>query len=206
MDQAGRAIFYDDQLRDAAVKHLAMKARWQTRKMAATGVVTIMFFDEPALAGLGSSAFITISHDEILACFAEVFEGVRSEGGLTGVHVCANTDWSVLLETTVDILNLDAYGYAEALALYREAQALFDELGIGRYAAWMEHRLQTVNAAIHAEMVAGQLLEGAGKRLEAGEGPGPDEVDLYEVSLGAIVDAYGRHDEAPSSGRARSGR
>ena len=34
VDQAGRAIFYNDQLRDAAVKHLAMKARWQTRKMA----------------------------------------------------------------------------------------------------------------------------------------------------------------------------
>ena len=32
VDQEGRAIFYNDQLRDAAVKHLAMKARWQTRE------------------------------------------------------------------------------------------------------------------------------------------------------------------------------
>jgi hypothetical protein len=30
-DQDDRAIFYDDTLRDAAVKHLALNARWQIR-------------------------------------------------------------------------------------------------------------------------------------------------------------------------------
>ena len=54
----------------------------------------LLFFDEPALAGLGSSAFITITTEEITACLTEVFEAVRAENGLTGVHVCANTEWS----------------------------------------------------------------------------------------------------------------
>lgn len=120
VDQAGRAIFYDDQLRDAAVKHLAMKARWQIRKMAESGVQTIMFFDEPALAGLGSSAFITISHEEILACFSEVFDGVRSEGGLTGVHICANTEWPVVFDSDVDIVSFDAYSFFDKMILYPE--------------------------------------------------------------------------------------
>lgn len=120
VDQAGRAIFYNDQLRDAAVKLLAMKARWQTGKMAEAGVLAIMFFDEPALAGLGSSAFITISHDEIQACFGEVFDGVRSEGGLTGVHVCANTEWSVVFDSGVDIVSYDAYSFFDKLILYPE--------------------------------------------------------------------------------------
>lgn len=120
VDQAGRAIFYNDQLRDAAVKLLAMKARWQTGKMAEAGVLAIMFFDEPALAGLGSSAFITISHDEIHACFGEVFDGVRSEGGLTGVHVCANTEWSVVFDSGVDIVSYDAYSFFDKLILYPE--------------------------------------------------------------------------------------
>lgn len=118
VDQAGRAIFYNDQLRDAAVKHLAMKARWQTRKMAEIGGLTIMVFDEPALAGLGSSAFITITDDEILACLGEVFEGVRSEGGYTGVHVCANTEWSVLFDSGVDVVSYDAYSYFDKIILY----------------------------------------------------------------------------------------
>jgi rhodanese-related sulfurtransferase len=46
VDQSGRAIFYNDQLRDAAVKHLDMKARWQTRKMTEICGQAIMFFDE----------------------------------------------------------------------------------------------------------------------------------------------------------------
>lgn len=118
VDQDGRAIFYNDQLRDAAVKHLAMKAKWQIRKMAALCDQTIMFFDEPALAGLGSSAFITITDDDIKQCFAEVFDAVRLEKGLTGVHVCANTEWSVIFDSGVDIISYDAYSYFDKLILY----------------------------------------------------------------------------------------
>ncbi|MGB3211506.1 MAG: hypothetical protein WBB19_12445 [Desulforhopalus sp.] len=120
VDQAGRAIFYNDQLRDTAVKHLAMKARWQTRKMAEIGGQPIMFFDEPGLAGLGSSALITITTDDIAACFAEVFDAVRSEQGLNGVHVCANTEWSVLFGSGVDIVSYDAYSYFDKLILYSD--------------------------------------------------------------------------------------
>ncbi len=125
VDQAGRAIFYNDQLRDAAVKHLALKARWQTRKMAEIGGQPIMFFDEPGLAGLGSSAFITITKEDIISSFTEVFAGVQAESGLTGVHVCANTEWPVLFESGVDIVSYDAYSYFDKLILYGEHLVIF---------------------------------------------------------------------------------
>lgn len=120
VDQTGRAIFYNDQLRDVAVKHLAMKAQWQTRKMAQMGGQPIMFFDEPALAGLGSSAFITITEAEIMTCLSEVFHGVRQESGLTGVHVCANTEWSVVFDSGVDIVSFDAYSYFDKIVLFAD--------------------------------------------------------------------------------------
>jgi hypothetical protein len=129
VDQAGRAIFYNDQLRDAAVKHLAMKAKWQTRKMAEIAGQPIMFFDEPGLAGLGSSAFITITPEDIIACFSEVFEAVRAENGLTGVHVCANTEWPVLFESGVDIVSYDAYSYFDKLILYPDELVKFFSRG-----------------------------------------------------------------------------
>jgi len=120
VDEGGRAIFYNDQLRDAAVKHLAMKARWQTRAMAEVCDRTIMFFDEPGLAGFGSSAFITITREDIVACLEEVFAAVRAERGLSGVHVCANTEWSVVFESGVDIVSYDAYSFFDKLILYPE--------------------------------------------------------------------------------------
>lgn len=120
VDKDDRAIFYDDQLRDIAIKHLALKARWQTKKMAEVGGLPIMFFDEPALAGLGTSAFITITQNDIVASLGEVFEAVRVEKGLTGVHVCANTEWPVIFESGVDIVSYDAYSYFDRLVLYSD--------------------------------------------------------------------------------------
>ncbi len=119
VDQDGRALFYNEQLRDVAVKLLAQKARWQTRKMAEICPRTIVFFDEPALAGLGSSSFITITAEEIITCLSEVFAAVRAENGLTGVHVCANTEWSVVFDSDPDILSYDA-SYFDKLILYPE--------------------------------------------------------------------------------------
>jgi len=129
VDQAGRAIYYNEQLRDAAVKHLAMKAKWQTRKMAEKSPVVIMFFDEPGLAGLGSSAFITISNDDIAACFTEVFDAVKSENGLTGIHVCANTEWPVVFNSGVDIVSYDAYSYFDKIVLYNKELVNFMNKG-----------------------------------------------------------------------------
>jgi len=129
VDQAGRAIFYNDQLRDAAVKHLALKARWQARKMTEICERVIVFFDEPGLAGLGSSAFITITKEDILSCFGEVFAAVREENGLTGVHVCANTEWPVIFESGVDIVSYDAYSFFDKLVLYKDHLVKFFAAG-----------------------------------------------------------------------------
>lgn len=119
-DQQGRALFYDEQLRDAAVKLLAMRARYQTRMMARIKERPLLFFDEPGLAGFGSSAFITITPGDINTCLSEVYEGVREEGGLTGVHVCANTEWPVIFDTGVDVVSFDAYSFFDKLTLFSD--------------------------------------------------------------------------------------
>ena len=81
VDQNKRPIFYDPQLRDAAVKLLAMKARWQVRRLSLLQRPVMIFFDEPALAGVGSSEFTSISNEDIRQCFEEVCEAVHLEGG-----------------------------------------------------------------------------------------------------------------------------
>ncbi len=133
-NQNGMAIFYDEQLRDASVKLLAQKARWQVRQLSRFGRPVIIFFDEPALAGLGSSEFISISYEEVSACFEEVIQAVHDEGGLAGIHVCANTEWSLILESAADIVNFDAYAYFDKFILYADQIKAFMESG--RIIAW----------------------------------------------------------------------
>ncbi len=133
-DQDGRAIFYNETLREAAVKHLALNARWQIRTLAGPGCPVIIFIDEPALAGFGSSELISISKTEILDCLREVVDAIHTDGGLAGIHVCANTDWSLVLESGADIVNFDAYAYFDRFVLYGSQIRAF--LESGRFLAW----------------------------------------------------------------------
>jgi hypothetical protein len=125
VDENRRPLLYDEILADAIAKHLRLKASWQEAQLQPLAPHTILFVDEPYMTSFGSG-FISLSRDQVVTLLEEVFAGIV---GLKGVHCCGNTDWSVLLETSVDILNLDAYEYAESLALYPEAVNAFLERG-----------------------------------------------------------------------------
>jgi methionine synthase II (cobalamin-independent) len=133
-DQEKRAIFYEPQVRDAAVKLLALKACWQVERLAEFQRPVIIFVDEPGLAGFGSSEFTSITREDVAQCFEEVFEPVHQAGGLIGVHVCANTDWSLVLDSPADLVSFDAYGYFDRFILYPDQIRAF--LGAGKFLAW----------------------------------------------------------------------
>lgn len=128
-DEQGKDIFYNDQLKDAAVKRLALNAAWQARTFAGRGATPIIFLDEPALAGFGTSAYITITREDVAACINEIVELIHREKGLAGVHVCANTEWDMLLETGIDIINFDAFSYFDRFILYPEQIRAFVSRG-----------------------------------------------------------------------------
>lgn len=128
-DQDLRASLYNEALADTIVKNMGMNARWQIRQLKSARQNVIIFLDEPYMAAFGS-AFISLSREQAIAYIDEVFESIHAEGGIAGIHCCANTDWGLLLETHVDILNLDAYGFIENLALYpAELRAYLDRGG-----------------------------------------------------------------------------
>ncbi len=125
-DKDKRSVIYDDVLGDAAAKLLRLKAGWQEKKLRQISKNTIIFVDEPYMSSFGS-AFVSISREKVISLLEEVFGGIS---GLKGVHCCGNTDWSVLLDTSVDILSFDAYNYAESLSLYpAEVRKFLDKGG-----------------------------------------------------------------------------
>ncbi|MFH0914550.1 MAG: methionine synthase [Chloroflexota bacterium] len=129
-DQEGKAILYDDTLSDALARLLRLKATWQERELQKISSNTIIFVDEPYLASFGS-AFISLSREKVVTLLEEVFGGVK---GLKGIHCCGNTDWSVLLGTSTDIISFDAYNYATSLSLYPAEVKAF--LSRGGTIAW----------------------------------------------------------------------
>jgi methionine synthase II (cobalamin-independent) len=125
VDRARRPVLYDDVLAEAVSKHLRLKASWIEEQLDPIAQQTIIFVDEPYMSSYGS-ALISLGRDQVDSLLEEVFAGIN---GLKGVHCCGNTDWSLLLSTSADILNLDAYEHAEALALYPEEVGAFLERG-----------------------------------------------------------------------------
>ena len=133
-DQAGRLAYFDSQLREAVAKALALKARYQIEERRRLNPTAICFLDEPALAGFGSSGMVGIAPQDVVADLSEVIDGIHAAGGLAGVHVCANTDWSLVLSTHLDILSFDAYGFFDRLVLFRNEITKFLERG--KVIAW----------------------------------------------------------------------
>jgi len=113
-DNSRRPVIYDDVLGDALTRLLRLKASWQEKQLSQICRNTIIFVDEPYMASFGSVS-MTLSREKVISLLEEVFKGIS---GLKGVHCCGNTDWSVLLGTSVDIISFDAYNYAQSLSLY----------------------------------------------------------------------------------------
>jgi methionine synthase II (cobalamin-independent) len=129
-DKNQRSIIYDDTLADAAAKLLRLKAAWQENELRRISKNTIIFVDEPYMVSFGS-AFFALSREKVVSLLEEVVGGIS---GIKGVHCCGNTDWSVLLDTSADIISFDAYNYAQSLSLYPAQVKSF--LGKGKAIAW----------------------------------------------------------------------
>jgi methionine synthase II (cobalamin-independent) len=129
-----RLLLYDERYQDLITKLLAMKAAWQIHHLRQFGCPVILFLDEPALAGYGSSAFISVSGETILGLLREVIEMIHQKDGLAGIHVCANTDWGLVFDSGVDVVNFDAYSYFDKFVLYRHGLESF--MAKGGIVAW----------------------------------------------------------------------
>jgi hypothetical protein len=121
VDENKRAIYYNEEFRDIVVKAMAMKCRWQIQKFGPFAEKLICFIDEPILSGFGSSTYVTVRREDVVEHLGEVIEAIHAEDALAGIHCCGNTEWSILIDAGVDIVNFDAFDYGDTIAMYPEA-------------------------------------------------------------------------------------
>lgn len=134
VDENKRNIYYNPDFIDVVVKALAMKCRWQIRKFRPWAENIICFIDEPILSAFGSSTYVSVTRDDVVARLGEVIEAVHAEGALAGVHCCGNTEWPILMDAGADIVNFDAFDYGPTIALYPDS--VKRHLEAGKILAW----------------------------------------------------------------------
>lgn len=175
LDEKNRPILYDDQLAEVMVKLLNLKARWMEAFLRRTGAAeeVLIFLDEPYLVSVGS-ALVSVDRGRAAECIRSCTEGLDC---LVGSHCCGNTDWTILFEAGLDVVNFDAFGYMESLALYpRELSRFLEDGGI---LAW---GLVPNSASVEVESVESLLRRfREGVKLLASRGV--DEELLLERSM-----------------------
>ncbi len=136
VDKSGKCAFYDETLKEIITKTLTLKALWQIKeiKCASPGTTPIIFIDEPSISQLGTSAYITISNDEVIEMIKEISDLIKLNGAMSAIHCCGKCDWRVPIKAGVDIINFDAYTFAQNLSLF--SNDLKTYLEHGRKIAW----------------------------------------------------------------------
>ena len=158
VDENKRAVYYNEEFRDVVIKALAMKCRWQLRKFRPYADKFICFIDEPILSAFGSSTYVSVKREDVVAALAEVIDAVHGEGALAGVHCCGNTEWSILIDAGADIVNFDAFSYGDTIAMY--ADHVKKHLENGGMLAW--------GVVPTSEEIRGQTAESLEAKLEEG--------------------------------------
>jgi hypothetical protein len=128
-DQQGRPAYYQEDLRDMLVRTLALNARCQAAALASLDRTPIIFIDDPAISAYGSKFHLALDRKEIIKDLNFIFSAIEATGAITGIHSCEAVDWSLLLETQVRILSLDAYRFGDSLVPYVESLRGFLERG-----------------------------------------------------------------------------
>lgn len=134
VDENKRAIYYNEEFRDVIIKALAMKCRWQIQKFQPFAEKIICFIDEPILSAFGSSTYVSVEREDIVAHLNELIEAIHLDDGIAGIHCCGNTEWSILVDAGVDILNFDAFEFSESITMYPDS--VKELIGRGGAIAW----------------------------------------------------------------------
>lgn len=133
-DENKRAIYYNDEFLDVVVKAMAMKCRWQIQKYKPYAENIICFIDEPILSAFGSSTYVSVKREDVVAQLAEVIDAVHADGAYAGIHCCGNTEWSILIDAGVDLVNFDAFEFGYTMCMYPEH--VKRHLEAGKMLAW----------------------------------------------------------------------
>jgi hypothetical protein len=128
-DDEGRPAYYQGDLRDIIVRTLALNARTQADKLLQFGLTPIVFVDDPAVSAYGSRHHLALNREDILEDLNFLFKTINSTGAIAGIHSCEAVDWSLLMESQVQILSLDVYRFGKSLIPHKEDLIRFIENG-----------------------------------------------------------------------------
>lgn len=123
-----RAFLADSSLFAALVFHIAQIVRWQVDRLKLFGRPVMIFVDEPALC-LDEAVSKGISHERRLSALSAIFDDIRAQGAVSGLHCCAAHPFARMCLAKPDILSFDAHQGLEQFFASPEASVFMKDGG-----------------------------------------------------------------------------
>ncbi|MFA5096412.1 MAG: methionine synthase [Candidatus Omnitrophota bacterium] len=165
-DEAGLTLLHNPVFKQAMIKALSMKLRWQVSFFRKFGRPALAFIDEPYLGAFGS-AYTPINREDVIRSLSELAEGVKDGNVLLGVHCCGNTDWSIFTDIpAIDLINFDAFSFQDKFTLY--ADNLKGFLQRGGIICWGIVPTQEFSGKEDARALAAKLRQGIESLVKKG--------------------------------------
>lgn len=127
-DENRKAVYFEPTLREIVSIAIKMKSIWQINFLKEIYNDVMLFVDEPYLSGIGSGVF-SIDPEDIQSQLTDFVSSVKQVHPQVPIafHCCGNTDWSLLINSGVDILSFDAFNYADSIFYYEDVLRSFLE-------------------------------------------------------------------------------
>lgn len=112
-------IIYDPDVFYVVQKGIKMRARWMVEEIrkACPSKPVILFLDEPYLCAL-DLFFGPESKGWVKQLYQDLFDGLPA---IKGMHICGNTDWTLIMDLPIQILNFDAFNFFDSLFCFEDA-------------------------------------------------------------------------------------
>lgn len=129
LDESKNPILYNAELGELLPLVLGLKAAWLVKHLRVhQKTKVVIFIDEPYLVAVGTSS-CSLPQEKMIQMIDHLVGCIHQAGAYAGLHCCGNTDWDLVMQTGIDILNFDAYGYLDKLLIYESALEKFLDKG-----------------------------------------------------------------------------
>jgi hypothetical protein len=122
-DEQQRPLIYDDVLFEALTQHLRLRAAWQEARLRERIDTTIICLDEPFLETVGLP-FLPVDWEAARDQLDIVLGGIA---GCKGIFASGAVNWAEVLQTSVELIIVDAYTHRQSLVAAAAALPAFLE-------------------------------------------------------------------------------
>jgi hypothetical protein len=115
--------------KDLVDSFIADQAEKKVRQLSVSGKKVMLFIDEPSFTNFGSSALIGLSEESVMNSWQLVINAIEEAGGISGIHVCGNCDWGMVLRAGFKIVSFDVKFFENLFAYKRELKSFLRDGG-----------------------------------------------------------------------------